>query len=81
MKTTWLQCAECKEQFEVSTAVAEGMRDWRKDSGEPFLCVECATEIAWGDAIAAISGIDEEPADTVGGNSDSRQLTTESCKQ
>ena len=61
MTTTWLQCAKCNEQFEVSTAVAEGMRDWRKESGDPFLCVECVTDIEWGDAISAMDG---ETADT-----------------
>ena len=52
--TTWLQCAECNEMFEVSNAIAEAMHDWRKESGDPFLCVECATHIAWGDAISAM---------------------------
>ena len=44
--TTWLQCAECNEMFEVSNAIAEAMHDWRAESGDPFLCVECATQIA-----------------------------------
>ena len=52
--TTWLQCAECNEMFEVSNAIAEAMHDWRAESGDPFLCVECATQIAWGDAILAM---------------------------
>ena len=52
--TTWLQCAECNEMFEVSNAIAEAMHDWRAESGDPFLCVECATHIAWGDAILAM---------------------------
>ena len=71
--TTWLQCAECNEQFEVSTPIAEAMHQWRADSGEDFLCVD------WGDAIAATDR--EGTGNPVGGNSDSRQLTTESCKQ
>lgn len=54
--TTWLQCSACNEPFEVSNAVAEAMHKWREDSGDPFLCVECATEIEWGDAIAAVDG-------------------------
>ena len=73
--TTWLQCAECNEQFEVSTPIAEAMHQWRADSGEDFLCVDCATAIAWGDAIAATDR--EATGNTVGGNSDSRQLTTD----
>ena len=46
--TTWLQCAECNEMFEVSNAIAEAMHHWREESGDPFLCVDCATHIAWG---------------------------------
>ena len=71
MKKTWLQCAECNDRFEVSTAIAEAMDQWRADSGDPFLCVDCATEVAWGDAIRAADG---ETTSTVGGNSDSRRL-------
>ena len=72
--TTWLECAECNEMFEVSNAVADAMHHWREESGDPFLCVDCATHIAWGDAISAMGGectdtLDEIP---VGGNSDSR---------
>ena len=52
--TTWLQCAECNEMFEVSNAIAEAMHDWRAESGDPFLCVDCATHIEWGDAISAM---------------------------
>ena len=52
--TTWLECHECNEMFEVSNEIAEAMHHWRKESGDPFLCVECATQIAWGDALAAI---------------------------
>lgn len=52
--TTWLQCSECNETFEVSAPVAEAMHKWREESGEPFLCVECATQIAWGEAIVAM---------------------------
>ena len=52
--TTWLQCAECNEMFEVSNAIAEAMHHWREESGDPFLCVDCATHIAWGDAISAM---------------------------
>ena len=63
--------------FEVSNAVADAMHRWRAESGDPFLCVDCATHIAWGDAILAMDGectdtLDEIP---VGGNSDSRLLT------
>ena len=39
---------------EVSNAVAEAMHHWRAESGDPFLCVDCATHIAWGDAISAM---------------------------
>ena len=56
MTTTWLECAECKERFEVSNATAEAMHHWREASGDPFLCVDCATQIAWGDAISAMEG-------------------------
>ena len=42
--------------FEVSSAVAEAMHSWREESSDPFLCVECATHIAWGDAIVAMDG-------------------------
>ena len=60
--------------FEVSNAVADAMHRWREESGKPFLCVDCATQIAWGDAILAMDGeragnLEEIP---VGGNSDSR---------
>ena len=72
--TTWLECAECNEMFKVSNSVADAMHHWRAESGDPFLCVDCATQIAWGDAILAMDG---EHADTlekipIGGNSDSR---------
>ena len=40
--TTRLQCAECTEMFEVSTEIADAMHRWREQSGEPFLCRECA---------------------------------------
>ena len=66
MTTTWLECSACNEMFEVSNAVADAMHQWREESGDPYLCVDCATEIAWGDAIIVL--------DTVGGNSDSRYL-------
>ena len=77
MKTTWLECSECNEMFEVSNSIAEAMHHWREESGDPFLCVDCATHIAWGDAIVAMDG---ENSDTlveglVGGNSDSRPTT------
>ena len=72
--TTWLECHECNEMFEVSNEIAEAMHHWREESGDPFLCVDCATHIAWGDAILAMDGertgnLEEIP---VGGNSDSR---------
>ena len=54
--TTWLECSECNEMFEVSNAVADAMHRWREESGKPFLCVDCATHIAWGDAILAMDG-------------------------
>ena len=40
--TTWLQCGECNEMFEVSDKTAAAMHRWREQSGEPFLCRECA---------------------------------------
>ena len=49
--TTWLECHECNEMFEVSNAIAEAMHHWRAESGDPFLCVDCTTHIEWGDAI------------------------------
>ena len=52
----WLECSECNEMFEVSNATAEAMHLWREESGDPFLCVDCATQIAWGDAIVAMDG-------------------------
>ena len=77
--TTWLECHECNEMFEVSNAVADAMHHWRAESGDPFLCVECTTQIAWGDAILAMDGecaenLEEIP---VGGNSDSRPSTAD----
>ena len=54
--TTWLECTECNEMFEVSNAIAEAMHRWREESGEPFVCVDCATHIAWADAIVAMDG-------------------------
>ena len=54
--TTWLKCSECNEKFEVSNSVADAMHHWRDESGDPFLCVDCATQIAWGDAISAMDG-------------------------
>ena len=73
-RTIWLKCHKCNETFEVSNSVADAMHRWREESGKPFLCVDCATHIAWGDAILAMDGeragnLDEIP---VGGNSDSR---------
>ena len=40
--TTQLQCAECNKMFEVSTEIAKAMHQWREQSGEPFICRECA---------------------------------------
>lgn len=56
MNTIYLECSECSEAFEVSNAVADAMRQWRAESGESFLCVECATQIEWGQAIAKMEG-------------------------
>ena len=53
MSTTWLECSECAEAFEVSGEIAGAMHAWRDQSGEPFLCMECAVSIAWGEAILA----------------------------
>ena len=50
-RTIRLKCHECNETFEVSNSVADAMHHWRAESGDPFLCVDCATQIAWGDAI------------------------------
>ena len=77
--TTWLECSECNEMFEVSNAVADAMHHWREESGKPFLCVDCTTHIEWGDAISAMDGQhagnpEEIP---VGGNSDSRLTETD----
>lgn len=54
MTTTRLKCSKCNEMFEVSNAIADAMHQWRAESGDPFLCVDCATQIAWGDAIVAM---------------------------
>ena len=56
MTTTYFECAECNERFKVSNTIAQAMRQWREESGDPFLCVDCATQIAWGDAISAMEG-------------------------
>ena len=57
MKTTQLECDACNEMFKVSNAVAEAMHHWREeDRRSPFLCVDCATHIAWGAAIVAMDG-------------------------
>ena len=40
--TTWLKCAECNEMFQVSTEIADAMHRWREQSGDPFICGECA---------------------------------------
>ena len=53
MRTTWLECSECAEAFEVSDEIAAAMHQWRAESGEPFLCMECSVSIAWGEAILA----------------------------
>ena len=53
MTTTHLECSECNKKFEVSTITAASMHQWREASGEPFLCVDCATQISWGEAISA----------------------------
>ena len=60
--------------FEVSNAVADAMHHWREESGKPFLCVDCATHIAWGDAISAMDGETAKPLDEIpdGEVSDSR---------
>lgn len=58
--TKWLECVECNDMFEVSAPIAEAMQRWRDESGEAFLCVECATQIAWGDAIQAMN--EDSPA-------------------
>ena len=55
-RTIWIKCHECNETFEVSNSVADAMHHWREESGDPFLCVDCATQIAWGDAISAMDG-------------------------
>ena len=51
-----IECHECNEMFEVSNEIAEAMHHWREESGDPFLCVDCATRMAWGDAISAMDG-------------------------
>ena len=66
MSTTWIQCSKCNEKFKVSNAIADAMHQWREKSGDPYLCVVCATQIAWGEAIAA------QDTDLVDGESDSR---------
>ncbi|MYC75716.1 hypothetical protein F4X10_08140 [Candidatus Poribacteria bacterium] len=60
MNTIYLECSECSERFEVSNTIADAMRQWRAESGEPFLCVECATQIEWGETIAKMEGLHEE---------------------
>ena len=62
METTHLHCSECNDTFEVSTAVADAMHTWRERTGDPFLCVDCATHIAWGEAIAEMDG-SQSPSD------------------
>lgn len=57
---TWVKCTECSKGFEVSDAIADAMHQWREESGDPFLCVDCATHIAWGEAILEMAGLDEE---------------------
>ena len=54
MDMTWFECSECNETFEVSNTIADAMHQWREASGDPYLCVACATQIEWGDAIAAM---------------------------
>ena len=39
---TQLKCAECNEMFEVSNEIAEAMHRWRAQSGEPYICGDCA---------------------------------------
>ena len=34
-----------RRDFEVSDAIANAMHRWRKASGDPFVCRECASEI------------------------------------
>ena len=46
--TTWLQCTECNEMFEVSNEIAEAMHHWREESGEPFF-VSIAQRILHGE--------------------------------
>ena len=41
----WLECGECGEIFEVSDAIADAMRRWCEESGESFVCRECASKI------------------------------------
>ena len=62
MTTQKLECSKCNEMFEVSNSTAEAMHRWHEESGDPFLCVNCATQIAWGDAIVAM---DKEHASTL----------------
>ena len=52
-QTQKVECSQCNEMFEVSNAIADAMHEWRAASGEPFLCVNCATQIEWGTAIVA----------------------------
>lgn len=67
MTTTYLECSECNKKFEVSTITAASMHQWREASGEPFLCVDCATQISWGEAISAMEG---EPTGNLAGPRD-----------
>lgn len=37
-----LTCSECCTEFEVSAIVAEAMRSWEAESGDPIVCAFCS---------------------------------------
>lgn len=44
MKTR-LKCEHCNKMFEISKKTADAMNRWRKASGEPISCGECASTL------------------------------------
>ena len=40
-----LTCDECGLPFEVSPEIAEAMRMWEEQAGDPICCAECCGEM------------------------------------
>lgn len=41
-QSVWLTCSECRTEFEVKAIIAQAMRNWQDESGDPLVCAFCS---------------------------------------